>query len=217
MDLPGPQTNNLSLETKRPPLLVKLTGYRLLVLALTSTFGIFKATFALEGQSVTPNSLDLAFGVPVTIALWWLGLYESIDPPVLAWFFHIDYSRLLATTIWLTLRMVARCTLAAVITILIYIIMVMATLPIIRLVLSIFRPDDRSVAAIIAVCMVVGFLEMLFIYTLGNELRKFALKHSETFRRFEEIVSRYQSHFMHSSCSMFLNSPTLCSEFSFKD
>jgi len=44
--------------------------------------------------------------------------------------------------------------------------MVMATLPIIRLVLSIFRPDDRSVAVIIAVCMVVGFLEMLFIYTL---------------------------------------------------
>jgi hypothetical protein len=37
------------------------------------------------------------------------------------------------------------------------------------------------------------------------------------FRRFEEIVSQYQSHFMHSSCSMFLDSPTLCSEFSFKD
>ncbi|KAF8591709.1 hypothetical protein K439DRAFT_1326159, partial [Ramaria rubella] len=87
----------------------KLTGYRLLILVLTTSFGTLKAILSLKGQSIVPNSLDLAFGVLVTLALWWLGLYESIDPPIFTWFFHVDYSHRIFRILRLLMKLSVRC------------------------------------------------------------------------------------------------------------
>ncbi|TDL19147.1 hypothetical protein BD410DRAFT_727488, partial [Rickenella mellea] len=41
----------------------KLTGYRLIVLTLTTVFGISKAVLMYNGQFTAPNILDWQFGV----------------------------------------------------------------------------------------------------------------------------------------------------------
>jgi len=114
-DLPLPNTTTII--PRRPILLVKLTAYRILIVILTTGFGASKAALALRGISAVPSSLDLTFGVFVTLALWWLGLYEAVDPPIAPWFFHVDYShrsidsiqliyrRSLPVVTWLWMRM----------------------------------------------------------------------------------------------------------------
>ena len=58
----------LSLSTEvesnpRPPLLVKLTGYRLLTIAIILSFGTAKAVKSLEGGTMTATWLDWVLGV----------------------------------------------------------------------------------------------------------------------------------------------------------
>jgi len=77
-------------EPIRPPLRVKLTGYRLLTIIVIASFGTAKAVLAFRGKSASPTALDWWMGVFCTIGLWWLGLYENINPPVAVWFFHTD-------------------------------------------------------------------------------------------------------------------------------
>jgi len=47
---------------------VKLTGYRLLVIVMTLAFGVPKAVLGLQGLNAAATSLDLGFGVIVTLA-----------------------------------------------------------------------------------------------------------------------------------------------------
>lgn len=42
-----------------------LTGYRLLVIALTAIFGLSKAVLSYRGQSTVPTTLDWMYGVVV--------------------------------------------------------------------------------------------------------------------------------------------------------
>ncbi|KAI0050815.1 hypothetical protein FA95DRAFT_1603267 [Auriscalpium vulgare] len=84
----------------RPPLGVKVTGYRLLNTAVILAFGIPKAVLSYRGESVTPTTLDWMLGVFCAVCLYWLGLYEALQPPVLPFFFHNDHSH----TIGLVLR-----------------------------------------------------------------------------------------------------------------
>lgn len=46
-----------------------LTGYRLLVIILTSSFGLSKAVLTYQGQSIAPTTLDVVFGVVVALGL----------------------------------------------------------------------------------------------------------------------------------------------------
>jgi len=78
----------------RPPLLVKVTGYRLLDITLLLAFGIAKAVLTYWERSVISAPLDWIMGtlIVIMIALFWLGLYENVDPPIWKPFFHHDYS-----------------------------------------------------------------------------------------------------------------------------
>lgn len=54
----------------RPPLYVKVTGYRLLSITMILAFGIAKAALAYNGQSAvsaTPTTLDWVMGVIIAI------------------------------------------------------------------------------------------------------------------------------------------------------
>ncbi|TDL13295.1 hypothetical protein BD410DRAFT_779258 [Rickenella mellea] len=68
----------------------KLTGYRLIVLTLTTVFGISKAVLMYNGQYTAPNILDWQFGVICIIGLFWLGWYETSHPPWMRWMFDDD-------------------------------------------------------------------------------------------------------------------------------
>ncbi|KAI0039636.1 hypothetical protein FA95DRAFT_1459805, partial [Auriscalpium vulgare] len=69
----------------------KITGYRLLVSAVLIAFSIPKAVLAYEGMSVMPTTLDWVMGLLCALLLYWLGLFESVTPPILPWLFHRDY------------------------------------------------------------------------------------------------------------------------------
>ena len=45
-----------------PPVVVKLTGYRLVTTATVFSFGTVKAILTYTGQSITPNTLDWVSG-----------------------------------------------------------------------------------------------------------------------------------------------------------
>lgn len=102
--------NSIEPDGPRPPLLVKLTGYRLLNVLVIASFVAWKAALSYQGQSFAPTTLDWITGGVLTLGcvilhnvqkslvmycnrLWWLGLYESVKPPVLPWLFSWDYSR----------------------------------------------------------------------------------------------------------------------------
>ncbi|KAI0061103.1 hypothetical protein BV25DRAFT_1805892 [Artomyces pyxidatus] len=78
-------------EPQRPPLLVKITGYRLVTTAVIAGLGVPKAIASYEGQSVVPTTLDWVSGVAAAVILYWIGLFEAADPPVLKWLLHDDY------------------------------------------------------------------------------------------------------------------------------
>ncbi|KAI0247203.1 hypothetical protein BJV78DRAFT_952521 [Lactifluus subvellereus] len=77
-----------------PPLGVKLTGYRLLNLAVLLAFGVAKFVLSLQGQSVAPTGLDWIAGSMLTAILYWIGLYETVtvEPPKWEWFLHVDWA-----------------------------------------------------------------------------------------------------------------------------
>ncbi|KAI0061500.1 hypothetical protein BV25DRAFT_1916862 [Artomyces pyxidatus] len=76
----------------RPPLLVKLTGYRLLNMITVLAFGIAKAITSYQGKSTVPTTLDWILGVVLGLLLYGSSFYESAQPPVWEWFYHEDYS-----------------------------------------------------------------------------------------------------------------------------
>jgi len=61
---------------------VKLTGYRLLNILIIFTIGLAKFILSLNGQSVAPTGLEWAGGSVLTILLYWIGLYEAVEPPI---------------------------------------------------------------------------------------------------------------------------------------
>jgi len=75
----------------RPLLLVKLTGYRILTVVLTVAFVAAKAVMAYQGKRAG-TTLDWVFAGVVAIGLWWIGLYETVNPPIWPWLFHYDYA-----------------------------------------------------------------------------------------------------------------------------
>jgi len=84
-------------EHERPSLLlVKVTGYRLLNIVVITIVVAWKAVLSYQGQSVAPTTLDWIGGGVLALGLWWLGLYESVEPPVLPWLFSRDYSHSIA-------------------------------------------------------------------------------------------------------------------------
>jgi len=85
--------NRSSYQEPRPPLLVKVTGYRLLNITLLLAFGVSRVALMYKGQALAPTILEWVMGMVITLGLYWLGLYESIDPPIWPWLFHKDYSR----------------------------------------------------------------------------------------------------------------------------
>ncbi|KAI0065551.1 hypothetical protein BV25DRAFT_1821988 [Artomyces pyxidatus] len=63
---------------QRPPLLVKLTGYRLLFTVVVVAFGLPKAIASYQGGStVIPTTLDWVMGIVCTILLYWLGSHRA--------------------------------------------------------------------------------------------------------------------------------------------
>ena len=50
-----------------PPLLVKVTGYRLLNVTLVLTFGVSRVVLKYHGQTVAPTILAWVMGVIITI------------------------------------------------------------------------------------------------------------------------------------------------------
>jgi len=76
----------------RLPLLIRVTGYRLFTIALIIAFGTAKAVVSYQGKTIISTTLDWVMGVLLAIGLFLLGLYENVDPPILPWFFHRDYS-----------------------------------------------------------------------------------------------------------------------------
>jgi len=73
------------------PLLVKLTGYRILNVVLVAGFVVAKAILTYRGRP-RATTLDWVLGGVLGIGLWWVGLYESVGPPIWPWFFHNDYA-----------------------------------------------------------------------------------------------------------------------------
>ena len=54
-------------EEDPPPLGVKVTGYRLLIIAAIIGFGIFKAVRVCCGQPLTPTTLEIVGGMILTL------------------------------------------------------------------------------------------------------------------------------------------------------
>ncbi|KAH9956194.1 hypothetical protein BC827DRAFT_1157903 [Russula dissimulans] len=74
------------------PRRVKFTGYRLLNILVIFTIGLAKFILSLKGQSIAPTVLEWAGGSVLTILLYWIGLYEAVEPPMWEWFFHVDWA-----------------------------------------------------------------------------------------------------------------------------
>ena len=54
-------------DATRPPLGVKLTGYRLVFMTIVFSFGTVESILAYKGQSIAPTTLDWVSGTFLTI------------------------------------------------------------------------------------------------------------------------------------------------------
>lgn len=54
----------------------RMTGYRILTVALTAGFGSYKAKLSYEGYSTAPNTLDWLYGV--VVFLMWVLFYAKV-------------------------------------------------------------------------------------------------------------------------------------------
>ncbi|KAI0093275.1 hypothetical protein BDY19DRAFT_903041 [Irpex rosettiformis] len=79
----------------RPPLLVKITGYRIMTTSTLLICGTWKAIATYRGKAILSADLDLVAGMILALLVYWLGIYETSDPPCLKWFFHKDYASVL--------------------------------------------------------------------------------------------------------------------------
>ncbi|PPQ62903.1 hypothetical protein CVT24_006301 [Panaeolus cyanescens] len=68
----------------------KLTGYRLLVVLFTASFGTWKAYLSYRGYSTAPNTLDWLSGVVIFLTLYWMGIYERHGMHNMPWLFDED-------------------------------------------------------------------------------------------------------------------------------
>ncbi|KAI0050814.1 hypothetical protein FA95DRAFT_1676490 [Auriscalpium vulgare] len=71
---------------------VKLTGYRLFNMALAIAVATAKAVLSYKGFSTAPVALEWIFGGAGAVGLYYLGFYETVQPPLWPWFFHEDHS-----------------------------------------------------------------------------------------------------------------------------
>jgi hypothetical protein len=60
-------SSQISQNEPRPPLLVKLTGYRLLNILVITVFVTWKAVLSYQGQSLVPTTLDWITGGVLTL------------------------------------------------------------------------------------------------------------------------------------------------------
>ncbi|KAI0049383.1 hypothetical protein FA95DRAFT_1489447 [Auriscalpium vulgare] len=95
--LPSP-SSSVSAPPEPPLLLIKITAFRLLNTAILLAFGIPKPVPSYRGESAVPTTLDWILGILCAAALYWLGLFEGVDPPVLKWLLHDDYAVALILT-----------------------------------------------------------------------------------------------------------------------
>ncbi|KAI9459827.1 hypothetical protein F5148DRAFT_274400 [Russula earlei] len=90
-DGPAPEDgHSTTFDDPRPPLGVKLTGYRLLNMSVVFLFGLTKAILTYMGQSAAPTTLDWILGSFLAVFLYWIGLYESECTERWDWFFRVD-------------------------------------------------------------------------------------------------------------------------------
>ncbi|KAH9976598.1 hypothetical protein BGW80DRAFT_1289292, partial [Lactifluus volemus] len=55
-------------------------------------FGLAKFVLSLQGLSVAPAGLEWVAGSALAALLYWIGLYEAVEPPKWEWFLHIDWA-----------------------------------------------------------------------------------------------------------------------------
>ncbi|TDL19152.1 hypothetical protein BD410DRAFT_805936 [Rickenella mellea] len=77
----------------------KLTGYHILVITVTASFGVSKAVLSSQGKSVEATSMDLILGV-----FWASVSIPKMLSGIMAWFFTKGYFRHIAGPPDLTLR-----------------------------------------------------------------------------------------------------------------
>ncbi|TDL19100.1 hypothetical protein BD410DRAFT_684318, partial [Rickenella mellea] len=65
-----------------------ITPCRFVIICLTGGFGLSKAFLAYRGLSSFPTTLEWVFGVVVSIAVFWLGIFEEEAPPSCSWLFE---------------------------------------------------------------------------------------------------------------------------------
>ncbi|KAI0263221.1 hypothetical protein BC834DRAFT_323749 [Gloeopeniophorella convolvens] len=75
-----------------PPWGIKLTGYHLLNMVVLIAIGLAKFILSLKGHSATPTGLEWMAGSILAAILYWIGLYEAVEPPRWIWFLHTDYA-----------------------------------------------------------------------------------------------------------------------------
>ncbi|TDL16799.1 hypothetical protein BD410DRAFT_795004 [Rickenella mellea] len=87
-----PNEHILILHAQPEPRHPKLTGYRIIVISLTTIFGVSKAALAYQGESAAPTTLEWVLGVVVAMGcVYWLGLYETESKYDLPWLFETNY------------------------------------------------------------------------------------------------------------------------------
>jgi len=96
-------------EEDPPPLGFKLTGYRLLNLAVIVGFGIFKAVCVYCGQPLTPTMLEIVGGALLILILYGLGLFEAKRLRKWPLFFHIDMAPAILRFSRILLRAISGC------------------------------------------------------------------------------------------------------------
>lgn len=92
------------------PKQIPVTGYRILVSASATSFGITKALLSYRGLKTAPTTVEWVYGVVLTVrygllsyssdyltyscvSLYWLGMYENSSSEVVPWLFVADYSK----------------------------------------------------------------------------------------------------------------------------
>ncbi|RXW15815.1 hypothetical protein EST38_g10038 [Candolleomyces aberdarensis] len=87
------RTLDLLIKPKHPP----VTGYRIIVTAAAILFGMTKAMLSYRGEQTGPMTVEWAYGIVVTVILYWLGLYETSSSEVMPWLFTTNYWSQVAT------------------------------------------------------------------------------------------------------------------------
>jgi len=90
-----------------PPLGVKLTVYRLVVMTTVLSFGTARSILTYKDQSIAPTTLgwvSWVSGTFLTVVLYWFGLYE--DSNKWKWFFQFDLAPAIG---YCAMRAVAEC------------------------------------------------------------------------------------------------------------